>query len=61
MDQASRKSLYEVVWTGGSTGVLKDKAEAQAIYQAKNKEGLTAILVTTTPCMKGGAIEPDLY
>lgn len=65
MDQKSRKSLYEVVWFDGgerqSSGQIKDGETAKAIYDATRSKGLVTILVTTTPCMRGGQIEPDLY
>lgn len=65
MDQKSRKSLHEVIWFENgerhSTGQMKDKSEADAIYRTKNEEGLVTILATTTPTMHGGSIEPDLY
>lgn len=70
MDQASRKSLYEVI-TIDLTGVkistpnIRNKEDAQEFYKELNKgipEFFSSVLLCTkTPCFTGGNVDPDLY
>jgi hypothetical protein len=64
MDQASRKSTYDVIVVGGKKLMnCQDKQVAQELYNEFKLQfpTETVLFCTNTPTVSKGQIEPDLY